>query len=204
MEKSDNIKELAIALCKAQGDIKPAIKDTTNPFFKSKYADLASVWEACRGPLSNNGIFVSQHPTLEGCIVTIETMIMHISGEWMSSKLSMSSKDTSPQAIGSTITYARRYSLSSIIGISSEEDDDGNAATGNNSNLSHSKPISQGITILGMINKLAIEKFGDLDKFKVWRIDNDLPEIIDGLKDYDLAKVLTAVREYKSIPIKRG
>lgn len=130
MERSESIKELAMALSKAQGEIKPALKDSNNPFFKSKYADLASVWEVCRGPLSKNGLTVMQHPTAEGNIVSVETIVIHSTGEWISSKLTMVSKEQTPQGIGSTITYARRYSLSSIIGIASEEDDDGNAASG--------------------------------------------------------------------------
>lgn len=129
MEKSESIKELATALSKAQGEIKPALKDSDNPFFKSKYADLASVWEVCREPLSKNGLSISQHPSLDGNAVSIETMVMHTSGEWLLSKLSMTPKDLTPQSIGSAITYARRYALSSIVGIASEIDDDGNAAS---------------------------------------------------------------------------
>lgn len=130
MERSETIKELALALSKAQGEIKPALKDSDNPFFKSKYADLAAVWEVCRIPLSKNGLTVMQHPTAEGSNVSVETLLIHSTGEWVSSKLTMIAKDATPQAIGSLITYGRRYSLSSIIGIASELDDDGNAASG--------------------------------------------------------------------------
>jgi len=130
MEKSDQINELVAALSSAQGMITPAIKDTNNPFFKSKYADLASVWEVIKKPLSDNKLAVIQHPTTDGNVVTVETVLSHASGQWTSSKLTMVSKDTTPQGIGSCITYARRYALSSILGVASELDDDGNAASG--------------------------------------------------------------------------
>lgn len=129
MERSDQINELAGALSKAQGVIIPASKDSDNPFFKSKYADLASVWEVAREPLSKNGLSIMQHPSAEANVVTVETVLTHSSGQWMSSRLTMNAKDASPQAIGSCITYARRYGLSAVVGIASEIDDDGNAAT---------------------------------------------------------------------------
>ncbi len=88
--KSNTIAKLACALAKAQGAMKPAVKDAKNPFFKSSYADLASVWEAARGPLSSNGLAVIQ--TLEQDLtnkVTVVTLLAHESGEWIQSKLSM-------------------------------------------------------------------------------------------------------------------
>ncbi len=128
MEKSEQINELALALSKAQGSMKAAARDSENPFFKSRYADLASVCEVARRPLADNGLAVTQHPAADGNIVTVETALCHASGQWLSSRLTMLAKDASPQAIGSCITYLRRYSLSSVLGIASEEDDDGNSA----------------------------------------------------------------------------
>ncbi len=129
MERSEQINELAGALSKAQGVIIPASKDSDNPFFKSKYADLAAVWEVAREPLYKNGLAVIQHPSAEGNIVHLDTVLAHSSGQWMSSRLTMTAKDASPQAIGSCITYLRRYGLSAVVGIASEVDDDGNAAS---------------------------------------------------------------------------
>lgn len=128
MTKSETINELAAALAKAQGQIKGATKDSENPYFKSKYADLAAVWDACRTALSSNGLAVSQ--TLSGVdgAVVVSTMLMHSSGQWIEDTLTLTPKDASPQAFGSAATYGRRYALAAIVGVA-PEDDDGNAAT---------------------------------------------------------------------------
>lgn len=130
MERSEQIGELAKALCEAQAEIKPAIKDSNNPFFKSKYADLAAVMDVCRGPLTKHGLAISQHPGSDGEYLEVETVLIHQSGQWIASKLRLKPVDTKPQSVGSAITYARRYSLSAVLGIASEEDDDGNKASG--------------------------------------------------------------------------
>ena len=130
MNKSEHIGKLAEALAKAQGAIKHALKDSTNPHFKSSYADLASIWEACRKELSDNGLSVVQpcdFNEVGGLIV--ETTLMHSSGEWISGKLFMPVPQATPQGIGSAITYARRYSLAAMVGIA-PDDDDGEAAHG--------------------------------------------------------------------------
>ena len=129
MEKSESIKELAIALNKAQGIMQVAKKDSENPYFKSKYADLLSVWDACRGALTSNGLSVAQiaDTDSEGKAV-LETILMHTSGEWIKGRLPLLPVKADPQAQGSAITYARRYSLSAIIGLCTEDDDDAEAA----------------------------------------------------------------------------
>lgn len=130
MNKSESIKELATALCKAQGEMKFAVKDAANPFFKSRYADLASVIEAVKIPFANNGISFVQGTDFEDTAVIIETMLMHSSGEWLSSRLKMQPVKNDPQSVGSAITYGKRYGLQAIAGVPSD-DDDGNAATHN-------------------------------------------------------------------------
>lgn len=129
MQKSDTINELATALAIAQGQIKPALKDADNPFFKSKYADLASIWDAIREPLSKNGLSVAQFVENEGEFVTVTTMLCHKSGQWLSSTISLKPMKADPQAAGSAATYGRRYGLSAIVGVVADIDDDGNAAT---------------------------------------------------------------------------
>lgn len=129
MTTSDQIHEIATALAKAQGDIKGAGKSASNPFFKSKYADLASVWEACRSPLSANGLAVIQSPSLAGMTVTVTTLLIHSSGQWIRGEASCVAKDDSPQSVGSAITYLRRYALQSFAGVA-PEDDDAEAAQG--------------------------------------------------------------------------
>lgn len=129
MCKSESIKELALALSKAQGTFDHAKKDVKNDFFKSKYADLASVIDAAKKPLSDNGLSVSQIiDTDENGNITLETILMHTSGEWITGKYPVRPVKTDPQSTGSAITYARRYAFSAITGIAAD-DDDGNAAS---------------------------------------------------------------------------
>lgn len=133
MEKSESIKELASALAKAQAAMETAKKQNTNPHFKSRYADLTSVWDACREPLTSNGLSVVQSPRTswhEGhCVVEVMTMLLHVSGEWMSDVLAVPVSKPDAQGIGSATTYARRYALSGFAGVTAD-DDDGNAAVG--------------------------------------------------------------------------
>lgn len=148
MNKSESIKELASALCKAQAEIRGAVKDSDNPFFKSKYADLESVWQAIREPLSDNGLSVAQ-PTgfsAEGKPV-VETILMHVSGEWISGEFLISSKDQSAQAVGSGTSYARRYALAAMLGVY-QTDDDGNDASGKNCEQEHPKKDQQQMTVV--------------------------------------------------------
>ena len=129
--ESPTIGKLIMALAKAQGLIKAAPKDTTNTYFKSKYADLASVWEACREPLAKNGLAVIQRPNpTNGDTISLTTILAHESGEWIRGTLIMRPVKNDPQGLGSCLTYARRYALSAMVGICSEEDDDGNAGSG--------------------------------------------------------------------------
>jgi hypothetical protein len=128
MNKSESIKELAGALAKAQGEIKGALKDQNNPFFKSKYADLGSVVEAIRAPLSKHGLsYVQLTEPTEKDEVRVETVILHASGEWIGSVLALPVSKADAQGFGSALTYARRYGLSAAFGVA-PEDDDGNAA----------------------------------------------------------------------------
>lgn len=129
MEHSAEIDKLAAALAKAQAQMGGAIRDSSNPFFHSKYADLQSVWDACRKPLTDNGLCVVQSPGSEDSRIVVETMLLHESGQWMRGVIGVTPKDAGPQAAGSCITYLKRYALQSFAGIA-PEDDDGNAAEG--------------------------------------------------------------------------
>lgn len=126
-EHSTSFSELVTALAKAQGSMTGAVKDSENPFFKSKYADLAACWDACRKPLSENGLAIIQMPSVSYDCVVVTTMLTHASGEWFRSRLQVKPKDFSPQAIGVAITYARRYSLAPMVGLA-QVDDDGEGA----------------------------------------------------------------------------
>jgi hypothetical protein len=127
--QSDSIAALAAALSKAQGAITGALKDSSNPFFKSKYADLASCWDACRQQLTANGLAVIQTTDIIADKPVLVTTLAHSSGEWIKSITPVLTKDDSPQAQGSGITYARRYALAAIVGLA-QIDDDAEAAQG--------------------------------------------------------------------------
>lgn len=132
MNQSDSIGKLAEALAKAQSAMEGSQKDGNNPYFKSAYSTLSAVWDACRKPLTDNGLsvvqtadFIPEHPEM----VCIETILCHASGEWIRGRLAVKPVKPDPQSVGSCITYLRRYSLQSMVGIA-PEDDDGNAASG--------------------------------------------------------------------------
>ncbi len=125
--KSNHINELATALSKAQSEIKGALASSVNPFFKSNYADLDTVIKSCFPQLTKNGLSVIQGTDTDekgGFYVT--TMLMHDSGQWIKSKLKMPITKPDAQGVGATITYARRFSLSAMVGIA-QTDDDGNS-----------------------------------------------------------------------------
>lgn len=127
MNKSDQINELAKALCAFQSEIKGAVANSTNPFFNSKYADIASVLTAVRAPLAKVGLSVVQltKDSVNGPI--IETVLLHASGQWISGELLIKPTKNDAQGQGAGITYARRYSLTALLGVP-EIDDDGNTA----------------------------------------------------------------------------
>ena len=144
MNKSENISNLAKALCKAQNEMGGAVKDSKNPFFKSNYADLTSVIKAIKEPFYNNGLSYSQFPITSegGSGIGVVTVLMHSSGEWLESEfyLPMAKKDA--QGGAQCVTYARRYSLQSMAGIPSA-DDDAEAAMMRGKTLSQSEDKSQ-------------------------------------------------------------
>lgn len=129
MEHSEQLNELAKALVAAQKVLRPALKDSQNPHFKSKYADLESVMETIREPLAEHGLAVVQgmEPAPDGVVVV--TTLLHESGQWMRGKCLLKPQRNDPQGIGSCITYGRRYGAAAIVGLS-QTDDDGEAASG--------------------------------------------------------------------------
>jgi hypothetical protein len=128
MNKSESIKNIAGALVKFQASVSKVAKEANNPFFKSKYASLANILDTIQKPLSECGLAISQFP--DGNALT--TIILHAeSGEWMESSYVMPvAKQNDPQAMGSAMTYARRYALGSILNLNIDDDDDGEKAMG--------------------------------------------------------------------------
>ena len=149
MNKSESIIELAKALTKAQAEMKGAVKDSSNPFFKSSYADLSSVWDAVRIPFTKQGLSFVQAVNFDANFpdhVFVETTMLHTSGEYISGVIGMKPVKSDPQSVGSCITYCRRYGLQALSGVA-PEDDDGNAASGSTNGKTPPKPtISSPLT----------------------------------------------------------
>lgn len=142
--QSEQLNELLTALAKAQGEICSASKDSNNPFYKSKYADLNSVWNACREPLSKNGLSVIQtiNHTETGDIFLV-TMLGHASGQWVKSFIPLKvnqGKGNPLHDLGSCITYLRRYALAALVGVA-PDDDDGNSGGNVYSDKNHDNKI---------------------------------------------------------------
>jgi hypothetical protein len=124
MEHSEQLEKLGVALAKAQDEMVGAKKGSDNPFFKSKYADLTSVWQACKEALHNNGLSVIQAPISEDGRIGVSTMLLHSSGQYIKDKFTLGvKKENDPQADGSSITYARRYALAAFVGVCPADDD---------------------------------------------------------------------------------
>ena len=127
MNQSESLDLLAKALVAAQAEFAPVAKRAENPFFKSHYADLASIVEAASPIAAKHGLAVSQFPSVLDGEPSLVTYLIHESGQWLSSEMKVLAK-LDPQGQGSGISYARRYAYSSVLGIVTEADDDGNAA----------------------------------------------------------------------------
>lgn len=124
IERSEKIEALSAALVAFQGTMPPVPKGSVNPFFGSKYADLADIREAAKPHLLEVGLAVTQWPSADGLI----TVVHHTSGQWMSATMRVFMDKETSQAQGSALTYARRYAYTAALGIVTEPDDDGNSA----------------------------------------------------------------------------
>jgi len=125
---SPQVDLIAKALIECQHELKVAVKDSTNPFFKSKYADLGSVWEACRDALHHNRLAVVQLPGFENGVAQLTTILLHESGQFIEATAGAPLKTADAQGVGSALTYLRRYALAAAVGVVTE-DDDGQAAS---------------------------------------------------------------------------
>lgn len=133
MIMSDSVAEIAKALAKAQGEIENASKNAANPHFRSKYADLAEVLNTIRPIFAKHGLSYVQFPSFHEGVASVETLLMHDSGEWMRGMSSAPVSKNDAQGVGSATTYLRRYSLAAMAGIA-QEDDDANSAVGKSDN----------------------------------------------------------------------
>ena len=121
--KSPQLDQLAAALAKAQSEMEGAKKESTNPFFKSSYADLHAVIKSSFPYLSKNGLSVSQGNEVIKGAVCVTTTLMHASGQWMRSKIKLPLAKVDAQGVGAAVTYGRRYGLSAMVGIAQYDDD---------------------------------------------------------------------------------
>lgn len=177
--QSPTVGKIAEALSKAQAEMKGAVKDSANPHLKNKYADLASVWDAWRPCGPKNGLAIVQPPgTAENGVAKVTTVLLHTSGEWIRSTLAVSYEGNkgvnAAQAMGSAITYARRYALAATVGIAPEDDDGSNAGPPRHqSNGHHSEPLvsqDQRATLADLASKTTDRNMAGktiLSKFRV-------------------------------------
>lgn len=132
MRTSEQLDQLGAALASAQGEMGAATRSAANPHLRTRYADLAAAVEAARRPLATHGLAVVQTVEVSEVAVAVTTRLLHSSGQWVEGRLALpwgeSKGITAAQAIGSVITYARRYSLMAILGLAADDDDDGEAA----------------------------------------------------------------------------
>ena len=166
MRSSDTLTKISPAMVKAINAIEGVKKGADNPFFKSKYANLESVIEAAHDALSANGLAVMQGPgPMDGNCITLTTRLIHESGEWIETDFSLPAGKMDPQAAGSAITYARRYSLMAMLNMPAV-DDDGEAS------MPHSQPQTkvtqdQADTLEALIQDVGADRGRFLDYFKV-------------------------------------
>lgn len=189
--KSESITQLAVSLAKFNGEVSKISKDATNPFFKKNYATLDNIIDEIRPILTKHGLSIIQLPSGDGENVSMKTMLIHESGEWIESDaLVMKPVKNDPQAIGSAISYARRYSLAAFLSLNTGEDDDGNKAT--HSNSGQAVPAS-------LKAKYQAGK-GDLNGFDDW-----VKQMQAQGKSYaDMEQVLTAALNKKAQEEKKG
>src|ERR1700743_995264 len=160
MSQSELINELAAALSKAQGEMQAAIKDKINPFYKSSYADLGSVWDVARPVLSKYGLCVMQTTELnaERNQIIMVTTLAHTSGQWVKSYLPLNPAKNDSQGVGAAITYLRRYSLSALVGVVCDDDDDGETSVGRGKNQENNQ--KQPPAVVQQEKKVTQEKVG--------------------------------------------
>jgi len=173
MKSSEAINELANALCNAQSQMGGAVKDSANPFFKSSYADLTAVIKAIKQPFADNGLSYTQFPVTDENGMGVCTRLMHVSGQWLEGQFTLPVVKRDPQAASSSLTYARRVSLSSIAGIPTADDDAESAML-----RGDDKKIISDDQIIA-IKKLLDETGADSEKFCKWLKVRSVDQILE-------------------------
>jgi hypothetical protein len=189
IDKSETLAALFAALAKVQGAMKPALKDSDNPFFKSKYADLSAVGSAAFPHLSANGLSVVQIPGECGDKrISLSTILGHSSGEWISGEMTIPLAKFDPQAHGSALTYARRYALGAFVGVLTD-DDDGNAASRPASSAMDNDAPTKAKPLLGPYKS----------KTALWAAIKGFDHELRGCGDTDMLEAFLATKESKEL-----
>lgn len=181
MQRSEAIDALAKALCAAQAEMPVAPKQSNNPHFGSKFAGLPEVREVAK-TLHKHGLsFVQPTSSPDPQSVMVETVLLHTSGQWLSSSLTLRPVKQDPQGFGSAITYARRYSLCALVGIVADEDDDGNAASTHEKPAQGRKPnvMSDAEKKAALLIENLAGGFASKAEKEKWRDDNKA--VVEGL-----------------------
>ncbi len=171
MRTSSELDKISDALALAQASFDVVEKNKVNPYFNSKFADLSSVIAATRPALAANGLCFSQSPYYTDNRVIVISRLIHKSGQWLENEVSLKPLADNPQAIGSTITYGRRYGLSSLLGVCADDDDDGNEASKGTAIPVRSMPTQPRSPGMGVASQARISKM--IDAFKEFSIDKE-------------------------------
>lgn len=189
MNKSESIIELNKALANFHKEVKQPMKDANNPFFKSKYVPLENVVEAIDDVAPKHGLTYSQFPvTTENGLVGISTVLLHESGEFIEFPPATTKPDkNTPQGVGSALTYMRRYSLSAVFGITSDQDDDGNEASGKSNKNKQTQPQKASGQTIGTLKK-EVMSFTNLIKGTEKEAPQNVVEQQFGVNNYNLTE----------------
>jgi len=171
MNQSESLDALSEALAAAQGEMKNAVLNRVNPHFKNRYADLAAIRDAVVPALSKHGVAVTQFTDFRDGNSVLVTRLMHKSGQWIEGAYPLT-QQTNPQAMGSQLTYARRYTLSAIAGISADEDDDAEIATANKKEPTSAITAEQVRTLRAAINEVEAEEHLFVTYLKIDKLES--------------------------------
>lgn len=175
MNKSESIKAFAEALAKFQGEVKNPPKSADNPFFKSKYTPLDVMIDTAKPLLNKHGLSYIQSCSGDGQNITVTTLLMHSSGEWVETDpLTLKADKATAQGAGSAITYGRRYALAAALGLASDEDDDGNGAEPKKTPKSKPQKIdnTKAQVIYDLLQETNADVKAFLDYYKVSKVED--------------------------------
>lgn len=174
MKTSEQIEKINEALALAQREYKPVVKNKVNPHFKNSYADLSSLIEATRDALSKYGLALTQSPLFQEGRLVVISRLLHKSGQWFETELSLKPQGDTPQALGSAITYGRRYSAEALLGVSSEDDDDGNEASNPNSDKQ----------MIAQLREIIAKQNAELEAWKHPKFDKNNGAAVERVRSY--------------------